>query len=1119
VRESYLNFRFKNLIPPSHPFVQQKNTGSVSVGRNEFSVEVSLEPSTHGFSDSESHTPSVSGGREVSLEPSTPEHDSGISGFLSKVRESYLNFRFKNLIPLCHPFVQQKHTGSVSVGRNEFSVEVSLEPSTHGFSDSESHTPSVSGGREVSLEPSTLEHDNGFSEFHTPLTESQSPLYVTPFSNPGSQDRVSPSVSARKVLTFSDEVDEDMTTTTTTVVHQRPNPMEEEDGDDKTEEGIDTQGHDSPSDVAALGDNVAVSTDFTDMEMASLLDMFVPTELNIPIQELMDKKWLREKDFNQIRLTFEQRFGHLTPSACGLLRMDSQAPEGMVRINSLVKPYIETIKHQRDVLNGVIRLGQDTGRASTLAENQFREVQMGEKLPIIKSISLLLGRRATELAHDGTSTYAEPTQAGIIKVAEKLRELMGPNRKDQMLIDCGSGVGTALWIMCQVLDCKGLGLEYSTNRVFTGCARTSQLLDKYESNPAFEFRVANMHGDLHALRNLYEGLVGAYQYDEAFGPALMEDTLEMYKNAPLTFRFVVCAKSQRSPAYGKEMFEEYGLYPLTSPIACKKVGSGEASSFVIFGRRCCDYSDLPGKVLEPPETTTPYPMPARDCKPTPLPVEVVRILDGDMEAAKQHYKNLFKDMKDLMSIKRPRKQSQHVHCTSWEQFEHCGDKVCQSCESAFQHTDVRELYAQPVPWLPGQNGLFTLQKLEGCRYVIEYIGKKSTRSLKGSYVLEVSAGCFVDARGRGLQQYINHSCDANCIFQKWNDSRGRLRISIATRRAIKKDEELTVDYGSAREDFVCECRACTKFTKTILLLGMTGLSEPYIKQRLNIREPLNANNMCKAMLKMGNKVDQQLRDSLRLQLLRQDGWRPYTISLEPVDHGGKANSHFSNDWNRMTLFKELKAMHITVDIVELDYTWMPNSYTSTKARPVFYQQTLPKLGAFVRDGGSIFLPAQVGMLDGLLSNKESWEPAFELHLLGETERKAQCPLFAGMKCLAKLVGKDNVDAALAKNCAENAKVYTHIALKTLGGASVESQQLCKAKGLPVCLLKLKRKSATKPIPSPSPGTKTSRRVRSQSTPSNRRKRPSGMDLKPTSKKARSAPSMSASRLHPESSIA
>jgi hypothetical protein len=971
--------------------------------------------------------------------------------------------------------------------------------------------------REVSLEPSTPEHDNGFSdsdEFHTPSDESPNTFYFTPLSNTESQDRVSPSVNARKVLTFSDEADEDMpttaataTATATATIHETTvddvsmeaastllelfrHPQEEEDDDDKTEDEMDTQGDDDLSDRADLGADEAASLPFIEMEMASLLNIFVPANLTIPIEEQTHKNWLKEKELNHIRLTFEQRFGHLTPSACALLRSDSQVPPGgMVAIKSLVGPYLATLRARREKLNEEIKRGQDKNRASTVAETRFREVQMGEKLPIIKRISLLLGKNATELAHDGTSTYAEPTQAGIIRIAEKLRELMGPSRRDQMLIDCGSGVGTALWIMCQVLDCKGLGLEYSTNRVFSGCAKTKNLLDELEGNLAFQFRVANMHGDLHDLEALFKDLVGAYQYDEAFAPYLMVKMFELYSRAPLTFRFVVCAKSQRYPAYGKEMYEDYGLYPLTLPISCKKVGSGEASSFVIFGRRCCDYSDLSGKVLEPPETTTPYPMPAPDYKPPSLPAEVARILDGDMEAAKQHYTNLYVDMETRMSKSRTRAPSQDVSCTSWEQFEHCKDTSCESCESAFEHTDVRELYAQPVPWLPGQNGLFTGNDLGIGRYVIGYTGKKSTCRLNGSYVLEVSPGMFVDAKGRGLQQYINHSCDPNCIFQKWNDSRGSVRVSIATRRAIKEDEELTVNYGSSREAFACECQACKGFTKAILLLGMTGLSEHRLQQRLGILQSLNVNNMCRAMLKMRSKIDQKLRDNLRLFALQQEGWRTYTISLEPMDRderlppGEGASSHFTCDWNRAGLITSLEEMRITVDTIQLDNYWMPNGYTFEKAKPAFYKKTLPNLRKFIRVGGTILLPAQVYMLDGLLSNRESWEPFFELHLLGATERKAQCPLYAGMEVLKKVVGKENVDAALGKNGAHNTK-YTHITDATLGEVSAEGRQLCENQGFPVCLLELKLRSAGKPIPS------------------KRGKRPSKVDLERSSKTAR-----------------
>lgn len=264
--------------------------------------------------------------------------------------------------------------------------------------------------------------------------------------------------------------------------------------------------------------------------------------------------------------------------------------------------------------------------------------------------------------------------------------------------------------------------------------------------------------------------------------------------------------------------------------------------------------------------------------------------------------------------------------------------------------------AQPVPWLPGQNGLFTGNNLGTGRHVTGHTGKKSTCRLNGSCVLEVSPGMLVDAKGRGLQQCTNHSCDPNCVFQKQSDSpRG-------VRRANKTDEELTVNCSSARENFACKCLSCEGFTKATLLLGVTGLSEHHLQQRLSIQQSLNLSNVCKATLRMGSKVG------------------PRTVSLEPMDrdelsdHGEGANSHFACDWNRTTLVKCLEAMRIIVDTVQPDNCWMPDLCNFKKAKPAFCQQTLPDLGKFIRVGGGILLPAQVCMPDGLLSNRESWEP-------------------------------------------------------------------------------------------------------------------------------------------------
>ena len=44
-----------------------------------------------------------------------------------------------------------------------------------------------------------------------------------------------------------------------------------------------------------------------------------------------------------------------------------------------------------------------------------------------------------------------------------------------------------------------------------------------------------------------------------------------------------------------------------------------------------------------------------------------------------------------------------------------------------------------------------------------------------------------------LARFINHSCDPNCISEKWHVL-GETAIGIFARRDISKDEELSFDY-------------------------------------------------------------------------------------------------------------------------------------------------------------------------------------------------------------------------------------------------------------------------------------------------------------------------------------
>jgi hypothetical protein len=92
-------------------------------------------------------------------------------------------------------------------------------------------------------------------------------------------------------------------------------------------------------------------------------------------------------------------------------------------------------------------------RLSVAADHSVKVKSITEVMPIINDISSILSRRGTTLAHDGTSTYAEPTTMGLINIANAIRPLLG-DPLHHMLMDFGSGVGTTLWTLCNALGTK-----------------------------------------------------------------------------------------------------------------------------------------------------------------------------------------------------------------------------------------------------------------------------------------------------------------------------------------------------------------------------------------------------------------------------------------------------------------------------------------------------------------------------------------------------------------------------------------------------------------------------------------------------------------------------------------
>ncbi|KAI9218097.1 hypothetical protein BC828DRAFT_230274 [Blastocladiella britannica] len=108
-------------------------------------------------------------------------------------------------------------------------------------------------------------------------------------------------------------------------------------------------------------------------------------------------------------------------------------------------------------------------------------------------------------------------------------------------------------------------------------------------------------------------------------------------------------------------------------------------------------------------------------------------------------------------------------------------------------------------------GLRTLCDLPAGAFVMEYVGdvithRKFVRRAREYaraghshfYFMSLQPDQIIDAQQRGsLARFMNHSCAANCVTQKWVVG-DHLRIGIFTTKPVKRGQELTFDYQFAR---------------------------------------------------------------------------------------------------------------------------------------------------------------------------------------------------------------------------------------------------------------------------------------------------------------------------------
>ncbi|XP_032241373.1 histone-lysine N-methyltransferase SETD2 isoform X2 [Nematostella vectensis] len=158
-------------------------------------------------------------------------------------------------------------------------------------------------------------------------------------------------------------------------------------------------------------------------------------------------------------------------------------------------------------------------------------------------------------------------------------------------------------------------------------------------------------------------------------------------------------------------------------------------------------------------------------------------------------------------------------------------------------------------------GVKTLEDLEQNQFVIEYCGevmnyrdfqsraqRYDRQKRRHYYFMTLRADEIIDATLKGsISRFINHSCEPNCVTQKWTVN-GLLRIGFFTLRTIKAGEELTFDYqlqryGKIAQTCYCESPSCrgiiggekhTPLKTTVEKIATPSANSPRRKKKRNI---------------------------------------------------------------------------------------------------------------------------------------------------------------------------------------------------------------------------------------------------------------------------------------------
>ncbi|PON99308.1 Histone-lysine N-methyltransferase, SET [Trema orientale] len=178
-------------------------------------------------------------------------------------------------------------------------------------------------------------------------------------------------------------------------------------------------------------------------------------------------------------------------------------------------------------------------------------------------------------------------------------------------------------------------------------------------------------------------------------------------------------------------------------------------------------------------------------------------------------------------------------------------------------------------------GVESAESLNKGDFVIEYIGEviddalceqrlwsMKDKGVHNFYMCEIRKDFTIDATYKGnLSRFLNHSCDPNCVLEKWHVE-GETRVGVFAARSIKVGEPLTYDYRFVQfgPEVSCHCGAtnCQGYLGTKKKIDKVELLERQDGPDLS-RNPPHLRDVLSAKICWGSKRKRSSTSSSKLK--------------------------------------------------------------------------------------------------------------------------------------------------------------------------------------------------------------------------------------------------------------